>query len=391
MTSSILQYAIQTAQESDISFSKFITANDTGTTGGHQSGYHIHKQAWQLFFESPGTKGKNSEKWITIKWQNDFETESRFIYYGVGTRNEYRLTRFGRGFPFLSDDNVGDLLVICRKSQDYYEAFVIQRDEEIEMFFASLNLTINDTNKIIPKTGLLLPEDRMFKCFSDYIKSLKVDFPPALELSNNARQCFNSAYDITQTDILNNPDKNLLSWLNAEFQLFKIIETDRYSARIRTPFLSVGELVEIANKVLNRRKSRAGKSLENHLAEIFHQFNLSFETQVVTEGNKKPDFIFPSQEAYLNPEFDSDKLKVLASKTTCKDRWRQVLNEADRIKTKHLFTLQQGISSNQLEEMLKYHVQLVVPSLYIKSFPEQYRPQIMTLGSFVNYIKGIQD
>jgi len=36
-------------------------------------------------------------------------------------------------------------------------------------------------------------------------------------------------------------------------------------------------------------------------------------------------------------------------------------------------------------------VQLVVPSLYIKSFPEQYRPQIMTLGSFVNYIKGIQD
>jgi len=150
MTSSILQYAIQTAQESDISFSKFITANDTGTTGGHQSGYHIHKQAWQLFFESPGTKGKNSEKWITIKWQNDFETESRFIYYGVGTRNEYRLTRFGRGFPFLSDDNVGDLLVICRKSQDYYEAFVIQRDEEIEMFFASLNLTINDTNIILP-------------------------------------------------------------------------------------------------------------------------------------------------------------------------------------------------------------------------------------------------
>ena len=34
-----------------------------------------------------------------------------------------------------------------------------------------------------------------------------------------------------------------------------------------------------------------------------------------------------------------------------KDRWRQVLNEADCIETKYLFTLQQGISKNQLREM----------------------------------------
>ena len=391
MLNSILQSAIQSAQESEVAFSKFITANDTGTTGGHQSGYHIHKQAWPLFFENPGKKGENSEKWITIKWQNDFETASRFIYYGVGTRNEYRLTRFGRGFPFLSDDNVGDLLILCKKSQDYYEAFVIQRDEEIEMFFASLNLTINDTNKIIPKVGQVPSEDRMVHCFNDYIKLLQVEFPPAQELSNNARRCFNHAYNITKDIIIRDPDKSLISWLDAEFQLFKVIENDRYSIRIRTPFSSVSELVEIANTILNRRKSRAGKSLENHLAEIFHQFNLVFETQVVTEGNKKPDFIFPGQEAYLNPKFDDDKLNVLASKTTCKDRWRQVLNEADRIKTKHLFTLQQGISSNQLEEMIKYQVQLVVPSLNIASFPKQYHSKIMTLGTFVNYLRRIQN
>ncbi|MBK7042160.1 MAG: hypothetical protein IPH46_17355 [Bacteroidetes bacterium] len=40
---SILTKAIATAQQSNISFSKFITANDTGATGGHQSGFHIHK------------------------------------------------------------------------------------------------------------------------------------------------------------------------------------------------------------------------------------------------------------------------------------------------------------------------------------------------------------
>ena len=96
---SILNKAIQAVQQSDISFTKFITANDTGATGGHQAGFHIHKNTWQVFFDKPGIKGENKDKFITIKWQDDFETESRLIYYGVGTRNEYRLTRFGLGFP----------------------------------------------------------------------------------------------------------------------------------------------------------------------------------------------------------------------------------------------------------------------------------------------------
>lgn len=387
---SILQNAVQSAQKAEVAFSKFITANDTGSTGGHQSGFHIHKHAWSLFFDKPGEKGTNSDIIVKIKWQNDFETESRFIYYGVGTRNEYRLTRFGKGFPFLSDDNVGDLLIISKKSSTYYEAYVLQKDEEIEEFFAALNITINDTNKIIPKLFQVSPEDKMYQCFIAYLTSLKIDFPSTHDLSGNARRCFNNSYSIDLKFLANDPDTRLLSWLDAEFQLFKTIENDRYSVRIKTPFSSVGELVETANTILNRRKSRAGKSLEHHLQEIFIQLKITFESQVITEDNKKPDFLFPNREAYLNPKFDDKKLCVLASKTTCKDRWRQVLNEADRIKTKHLFTLQQGISSNQLEEMIKYDVQLVVPKLYLSSFPSQFHDRIMTLDRFIKHVQMVQ-
>jgi len=78
--------------------------------------------------------------------------------------------------------------------------------------------------------------------------------------------------------------------------------------------------------------------------------------------------------------------KGCAAKTTCKDRWRQILNEADRIKTKHLFTLQQGISTNQLEEMYKYHVNLVVPKAYVSSFPPAFRNQLLTLESFIKLV-----
>jgi hypothetical protein len=52
---------------------------------------------------------------------------------------------------------------------------------------------------------------------------------------------------------------------------------------------------------------------------------------------------------------------MLAAKTTCKDRWRQILNEADRIPAKHLLTLQEGVSEGQFREMNDAGVRLVVP------------------------------
>jgi len=164
-----------------------------------------------------------------------------------------------------------------------------------------------------------------------------------------------------------------------------LIELEIYSERIKTPFRTVEELIELANTLLNRRKSRAGKSLEYHLNEVFSIFNLKFTPQAITEDNKKPDFIFPGNSEYHNPNFNSDKLIFLAAKTTCKDRWRQIINEADRIRVKHLFTLQQGISKNQLYEMYKEGVKLVVPKPYITSFPEEYQGKILTLESFVSY------
>jgi type II restriction enzyme len=82
---------------------------------------------------------------------------------------------------------------------------------------------------------------------------------------------------------------------------------------------------------------------------------------------------------------------MLASKTTCKDRWRQILNEADRIKTRHLFTLQQGISKNQLEEMYKYNVCLVIPKPYLSSYPKEFRARILTLDNFVSRTKVTQE
>lgn len=382
----VVSKAIHSVETNIVSFSKFITANDVGATGGHQAGFHFHKNSWPLFFKTPGQKGQNKDAFINIKWQEDIITSSRFIYYGIGTRDEYRLTRFGRNFPFLTDNNIGNLLVISKCDAQNYEAYILESDDDIEEFLTVLNLSYIDTNKIISKTNEISDEKSLLRCFETYAAGLTSNFPSTIDISSNSRNCYINSFKVNSQEIINNPDKEILNWLNAEFELFKLLENIFYAKRIKTQFKSVEELIETANSILNRRKSRAGKSLEHHLAEIFNSFGIKFESQAKTEDSKKPDFIFPDATTYKKSKSESEGIYMLAAKTTCKDRWRQILNEADKIKTKHLFTLQQGVSTNQLLEMYKYGVQLVVPSPYIRFYPEKFRSRILSLKSFINEI-----
>lgn len=391
--SDIIQKAINSCIDSELSFCKFISANESGTTGSHQTGFYIPHNSYKLLFDSRGIKGENKEKFITIKWQDYFETDSRFIYYGRGTRNEYRITRFGSSFPYFNDENIGSLFVIAKKNDDEYEAFVLDNEEDIDSFLSYFGLSPSDTNRLINISGhtqfTLSVEDISNRLFKDYISCLEVDFPPSIEISSKARM-IHAILEVREIypdkAIFENPDRELLNWLSTEFNLFKAIENNRYTDYIDEPLNSVDCLVKVANTVLNRRKSRAGRSLENHLVEMFSLHELPFTYQPVTEGRKKPDFIFPGQEYYFEDEY-KNKLVFLAAKTTCKDRWRQILNEADRIEQKHLFTLQQGISKHQLEEMFDNEVVLVVPKDYHSYYPPAYRKEILTLDEFISFTK----
>ena len=383
--SPITESAIAAVNNSISAFCKFISANDAGATGAHQSGFYIPKSCWSLMFDKQGVKGENCEHFITIKWQDDFETDSRFIYYGTGTRNEYRLTRFGKGFPFLEEANVGDLIILCRVDIHYYEGYVLSTDDDIEDFFTAFNLSSDQTNKLIEKNSLYSPEEALKTLFDNFIKSISI-FPATEIMAAFARETYIKAFSVKDSTILSNPDNILLKWIASEYELFKAFEIKLYGERINKPFSSVEELIVFSNKILNRRKSRAGKSLEHHLSEIFLKSGLQFDQQVITEDSKKPDFIFPGSYEYHNPNFPADNLIFLGAKTTCKDRWRQILNEADRIAVKHLFTLQQGISKNQLAEMYKNDVCLVVPQQYLDSFDRSFREKILTLKQFVSLV-----
>ncbi len=139
-----LDLAIRAVKENKFSFCKFISANDAGETGAHQAGLYIPKNSIELMFDEPGEKGNNKEKFATIKWWDNAESQCRFIYYGQGTRNEYRITRLGRHFK------VDEFIVIIKQSEDIYLGYVLNEEKDIEKFLTEFEIKKEDTNSLIP-------------------------------------------------------------------------------------------------------------------------------------------------------------------------------------------------------------------------------------------------
>lgn len=268
--SELVDIAVNTVKESKNAYCKYISSNDAGKTGAHQSGYYIPKEVASLWINKNCEKGVNVERNILIKWQNDFETSSKIKYYGRGTRNECRITCFGRGFPYLQDDNVGDILIICQMDTDNFHAFVLHTDNDIEDFMASFNLSSDDTNHFIDKDAAYNPEEKLKELFTEFINQY-TEFPQTKEMTEFAMKCYIKAWQVSDQTIIDDADKQLLKWIETEYSLFKAFEEKLYAEQLAHPFTSIDEQVKFSNMVLNRRKSRAGKSLEYHLETIFQK------------------------------------------------------------------------------------------------------------------------
>lgn len=380
--------AVHSVFTSQQAYCKFLSANDTGATGGHQSGILISKSAKNMLFSQDLTAENILKRTVEITWQDDFTTYSCFTYYS--SKNELRITQFGRGFPYLHPEQTGALFVLTKQNGDHYSGYFLETEKDIEYFLDSFGIGITETNQMI-NCAQLNPHTKEDLAIRDFISSLTVDFPSSEEMSAAARSIYDSVYDHIEY-IHTNPDRKLIDWSGMEYTLFRALEQARYGTHISKGFSSVDDFITLANKVLNRRKSRAGKSLEHHLSAIFDANNIGYTPQATTEGNKKPDFLFPSQDAYHDGSYPVEKLISLAAKTTCKDRWRQVINEADRLRNrpKFLCTLQQGISPAQMDEMQAENVILVVPRPYISAYPRDRQSRIWTLAHFVDYVKEVE-
>jgi len=149
----------------------------------------------------------------------------------------------------------------------------------------------------------------------------------------------------------------------------------------------VDSFISFSLSVQNRRKSRVGYALENHLEQVFMDNRIRYDRTAMTENKAKPDFLFPGAKEYFDPGFPVADLTMLGVKSTCKDRWRQVLSEADRIEDKHPLTLEAAISDNQTDEMKSKRLQLVVPHQIHATYKSSQQVWLLRVSDFISVVQ----
>lgn len=383
---------------------KRLSANDTGATGGHQAGVYVPKPVMDKAFPSIQTTDVHNPDYLfnaQVESHGLEVQELRAIYYNSKRsqnkkdgRDEQRITRWNTGVdytPVQDHENTGALAI--------FAFYILGEEADVDSLsvWVCENLDQEDyieglIGEVAPATTLYKPAAELFGGIVQLplFQAEPVALPDAWALE------FPSGSEIVDFVVKHypfegdSPDVRLLKRREKEYAVFRAVEDMHVLDHIKQGFGDVESFIALANSISNRRKSRSGRSLELHLEHIFREEDLtSFDTQAKTEGNKKPDFLFPGEACYHDSLFPSEKLNMLAVKTTLKDRWRQILNEADKIPEKYLFTLQEGISLNQYEEIVGSNVSLVVPEVNRKKFPKEFRHDLLGLGEFITKLKSI--
>lgn len=369
---------------------KRLSANDTGATQAHQAGPYIPKEIAFALCPSLRIGTSNPDQFYDCDVVSHSVTRcNRLVWYNNASRDECRITNWaikGKKNSVIRISQTGGILVLVFAAGDLLG---------IEHGWAWFCEAEADEDIVESRFGTIEPGAFFFK-HKGAIATLKSKAsktnPCDLtveKLPTNWLTWFPDALEILHKTIelmpanARAPDERLLSRRDCEYLIFKSVEQVHVLPKISKGFTSVDAFVDLANAVTNRRKARSGRSFELHLKQIFDESDLKYSHGAQTEGKKTPDFLFPSAGCYHDSSYPTEKLKMLGVKTTCKDRWRQVISEADRLPVKHLATLQEGVSEPQFDEMERAGIVLVVPRSLHGTYPKPVRPKLLSLERFI--------
>jgi hypothetical protein len=383
---------------------KRLSGNDTLANGSHQAGPYIPKDfLFRVFPELHRQEIKNPDILFNLYVDSHADyRQVRAIWYNnrfhdnpKGGRNETRVTGFGGNASALLDPESTGALTVFAFRNSVPDALAdchvwVCRHETEE------DLVEDRVGPVEPGKWLTWPpqQTNLFANQTSVRTSCWLDANeiPAewLKRFPTGAEIIRKSIDLRDDSSLD-PDRRLLRRRECEFEIFRSVEQAIELPNVSTGFPDIDSFIARAQTILQRRKARSGHSLELHAKAIFEEERLvegrHFAHQPESDPGKKPDFLFPSAVAYKDPSFPADRLRMLTVKTTCRDRWRQVLNEADRIPAKHLLTLQEGVSETQFGEMTRAGVQLVVPAGLTDKFPKAVQPHLQSFESFIGDVR----
>jgi hypothetical protein len=299
---------------------------------------------------------------------------------------------------FLALRRDGSILVIITPSDTIQNQLVwlFGLDEQPEFVFTfqeiddGHNAELDFAARYILDELGIEPEEPEADRLDGLIERFGLVFPKTRVFSELAR------HSLPEVSASDDPDRALIEWMDREEQLFRRLERRIVADRISDGFRSkagadVDGFLSFSLGVQNRRKARAGQALENHLEAVFNAQGIRYARGAETENRNKPDFLFPGQNEYRDPAYPAARLTMLGAKSTLKDRWRQVLSEAQRIDDKHLLTLEPGISENQTDEMRAKRLQLVVPRRLRDTYRPTQQAWLMDVAGLLAIVRARQD
>jgi hypothetical protein len=389
-------------------FVKILSANDTyAKSNVHQGGPYVAKEVLRVVFpmlSRRAVKESNPDLQIPTKvgiGAEETAIDLRLVWYNSkrlgqsNGRDEARLTRWG-GFdaPVVNAASTGSLAVFAYHQSkktgdaDALRVWVSRDADDEDQITARVGVVEPGAGILVTPSGLVVAAPSSvadLPCrFDDRTlpKSWRGTFPTGAEIIREVVERLPSIRSVMA-------DGRLMRRRDCEYEMFRSVERYYVLPRLQEKFATVDLFVAFAHAVTNRRKSRSGRSLELQLSAIFEEDDLSFSNGATTEGARRPDFIFPSIEKYYSSNWPASRLRMLGAKTTVKDRWRQILNEARRIERKHLLTLQEGVSREQFKEMQDEGVTLVVPTSIQRHYPKEVIPGLMSVSQFIADTKRV--
>jgi hypothetical protein len=229
---------------------------------------------------------------------------------------------------------------------------------------------------------------------SELVSDLFAKHPEGLPAGTEVSSLIRS--QLPHTDPISAPDESLFRWIEAEAAMYREWEDRKIAARLTRGFTDemgqpdVEGFRTFSMSLRQSRVSRAGGALQYHIRALLDAAKLQYVMEPEVDGGETPDFLFPSLAAYEDQTFPDDRLRMLAAKFTAKDRWRQVLNEARRIKKKHLLTLEAAISIKQMRLMADASLTLVIPAPIRARYATEQAGQILIVGEFLSMIAELQ-
>lgn len=387
------------------------TEVDPTVSNGHEF------QGVDIFRAFVGTPDEKEKIPLTYIWMDDEQEEPLRLeltgtWYNSRKRQKHRSPEYRLFYPAAAESVVyrakaGDTLFLCMTAERKVLAILCPSGSSIEqklLWLFGLQLTTdfklsqqdisNDGGRdidlaakfILDELGIETEEPEP-DALSLLINRFGNIFPGTAKFSEFARKTLKGI------DPLADPDSALTAWMEHEEALFRHMERIVVAERLKSGFLQNGDadvdgFLSFSLSVQNRRKSRAGYAFAHHVEAVLKAHKIAYKREATTEKRNAADFLFPDEASYANPAFPRENLRMLAVKTTCKDRWRQVLAEANRISEKHLLTLEPSISRTQTTEMQAQSLRLVLPESIHATYHADQQEWLMNIGEFLGLVKS---